>query len=44
MTEEQEKEIAQVLANNAGNKMTIEVINGLFSSIKNILKDSKNGD
>jgi len=44
MTQEQEKEVAQVLANNAGNKMTIEVINGIFSSIKNILKENKNGD
>lgn len=43
MTEEQERLIAQIFANNAGNKITVELANGIFTSIKKILENKDGG-
>lgn len=39
MTEDLEKKIMKVFADNAGNKLTIELMNGMMSAIKNILEN-----
>lgn len=36
MTEEQLAEVAKMLSENAGSRLTIELINGIFVSIKKI--------
>lgn len=43
MTKEQEQKIMQVFANNAANKLTIELMNGMISTIKKIMEE-KNGN
>ena len=42
MTEEQGRLIAQIFANNSGNKITVELAQGIFNQIKKIL-ENKNG-
>lgn len=39
MNDEQEKQVMQIFANNAGNKLTIELMNGMMSAIKKILEN-----
>ena len=40
MTEEQKKLIAQMLADNAGNKLTLELIEGIYKRLQKIMEDT----